>query len=195
MYTIGHAFKAKMNKEQNIVGQNNKSNISSKPRKQTRLYKKDLVLRNKIIDILNQAYNEQKVKKDRWFFYEPKEIGKIYNKPISCRVNLIQCIALLEQAFKKSKTWAEVIHYALDNDNIDQAIYISALKHFIVKNKLILSYTTLYKVTKHAIIFDQQVRCLKNNNKFQLSNFIYPRVYFHYSEIIDNKMRIDTNEI
>lgn len=163
------------------------------------LSKEDLKFRDKLIDILNQIYqkslaqlykNKKRILNINSLEYQDFE----YTHSIKLHSFLLNIFDILKTSFIKKSTWRSLLYKYLYKQDIKTVIGISAIRNFILQNKLLLSYTTIFNTNKSVTTYDQYICCL-NNDKLQLSSTRYPRIYYHYSELYNNQLRnVKTNE-
>lgn len=157
--------------------------------------KKFGLMTERMQDLLTQTYRTQRINNKSspsWVFNEPAVLNTLRARFFSGGTNLAEAMDVLAQASCDCLTWVDVIQQQIDLSKIDLAVYINALKYFLVKNRIKCAYLTKMYINEHFIDFDQRMLCL-NKKDLELSTSKKPRVYFRHVCIENKQVSVDTN--
>ena len=220
MYSIANHFKDKYIEKKNInmpiinsvasthfIDINN-LNFSSIERFLSHYLSKDeIILRDNLVAILNENYwqqmnqNHQCIKyigDNKWIFNITSinfDISKYFqSKSFNLYSYFLKILDIIKIASINKSSWRKLLLKYLKKQDIKTIIGISALRNFILQNKLILSFTTVFDEKNFVTTFDQYICCLCNT-KLQASSTRYPRIYYYHSEVYnDHVINVKTNE-
>lgn len=153
----------------------------------------------RLVDSLFQAFRSQRKYTPTWIFSEPEAFNTFKNRNALLQnvvgVNLISAMDKLQYANTKKMTWIDIISDAIDSGNLDLAVYINALKYFLVQQRNVnFAYLTRMFIDLKYIDFCQDILCLTKSS-LEPSSRKYPRVYFKHVEIdkLTNNYVVKTN--
>lgn len=153
----------------------------------------------RLVDSLFQAFRSQRKYTPTWIFSEPEAFNTFKNRNALIQnvvgVNLISAMDKLQYANTKKMTWTDIISDVIDSGNLDLAVYINALKYFLVQQRTVnFAYLTRMFIGLKYVDFRQDILCLTKSS-LEPSSRKYPRVYFKHVEIdkLANNYVVETN--